>query len=164
VNPSLGAPRPLDPTHLLDEFACGENSLDGWLRRRALANQASGASRTFVVTDAAGRVFGYYALAAGSVSHRDATSQVRRNMPEPIPVMVLARLAVDQRAQGVQLGGALLQDAVQRVVAISQNAGVRALLVHALHERAKEFYERYGFQPSPLHSMTLMLRLTRLKR
>lgn len=161
---SLGAPQPLAPDHLLDDFACGESSLDDWLERRALANQASGASRTFVVTDSEGRVFGYYALAAGSVSHRDVTRPVRRNMPEPIPVMVLARLAVDQRAHGMQLGGALLQDALHRVVAISQNAGVRALLVHALNERAKQFYEHYGFQPSPLHPMTLMLRLGSVRR
>lgn len=98
-------------------------------------------------------------MAAGAVSHSTATSGVRRNMPDPIPVMVLARLAVDHRAQGIQLGGALLQDAVRRAVAVSQNAGVRALLVHALHERARQFYEHYGFQASPLHPMTLMLRL-----
>ncbi len=88
-----------------------------------------------------------------------ATRSLRRNMPDPVPVMVLARLAVDHRAQGIQLGAALLQDAVNRAVAVSQNAGVRALLVHALHDRAKAFYEHYGFQSSPLHPMTLMLRL-----
>jgi GNAT superfamily N-acetyltransferase len=159
VSLSLGAPRPLNATHLLDEFACGESSLDDWLKRRALANQTSGASRTFVVVDPSGRVFGYYAMAAGSVSHQAAASQVRRNMPDPVPVMVLARLAVDRRAQGIQLGGALLQDAVQRTLAIAQNAGVRALLVHALHERARQFYEHYGFRESPQHPLTLMLRL-----
>jgi GNAT superfamily N-acetyltransferase len=98
-------------------------------------------------------------MAAGAVSHQQATSAVRRNMPDPVPVMVLARLAVDRRAQGIKLGASLLQDAVNRAVAVSQNAGVRALLVHALHERAKAFYEHYGFQSSPLHPMTLMLRL-----
>ncbi|MBK1699953.1 GNAT family N-acetyltransferase [Thiococcus pfennigii] len=155
----LGAPQPLAATHLLDEFACGEASLDEWLKRRALTNQLSGASRTFVVSDPDGRVQGYYAMAAGAVSHQVATSAVRRNMPDPVPVMVLARLAVDHRAQGIQLGGALLQDAVHRALAVSQQAGVRALLVHALHDRAKAFYEHYGFQASPLHPMTLMLRL-----
>lgn len=88
-----------------------------------------------------------------------ATSGVRRNMPDPIPVMVLARLAVARPAQGLQLGGALLQDAVHRAVAVSQNAGVRAVLVHALHDNAKRFYEHYGFRESPLHPMTLMLRI-----
>jgi predicted N-acetyltransferase YhbS len=98
-------------------------------------------------------------MAAGAVSHQLATSRVRRNMPNPIPVMVLARLAVDQRVQGIKLGAGLLQDAVNRAEVVSQNAGVRALLVHALDDRAKQFYQYYGFQESPQHSMTLMLRL-----
>ena len=156
---SLGAPQPLISSHFLDEFACGEHSLDTWLQRRALANQTSGASRTFVVADAADRVFGYYSMAAGAVSHQEATSSIRRNMPDPVPVMILARLAVDRRAQGIQLGAALLQDAVHRAIAVSQNAGVRALLVHALHEEAKRFYLHYGFRESPIHPLTLMLRL-----
>jgi GNAT superfamily N-acetyltransferase len=156
----LSTPQPLTATHQLSEFACGEPTLDDWLKRRALSNHLNGASRTFVVADPAGRVFGYYALAAGAVSHHDATGSVKRNMPDPVPVMVLARLAVDHRAQGVKLGAALLQDAVKRSLAVSQQAGVRAVLVHALHERATQFYEHYGFQASPLHPMTLMLRLT----
>jgi GNAT superfamily N-acetyltransferase len=159
----LNAPRPLAATHVLDEFTCGEPSLDDWLKRRAMANQFSGASRTFVVADQDSRVFGYYAMAAGAVSHQAATSGVRRNMPDPIPVMVLARLAVDHRAQGIKLGASLLQDAVGRAVTVAQNAGVRALLVHALHDRAKQFYEHYGFQESPIHSMTLMLRLSSVR-
>jgi GNAT superfamily N-acetyltransferase len=159
----LSAPQPLATTHRLNDFACGEAVLDEWLKRRALANQLSGASRTFVVADPNQSVYGYYALAAGAVSHQAATSAVRRNMPDPIPVMILARLAVDQRAQGLKLGGALLQDAVSRAVMVSQNAGVRALLVHALHDRAKAFYEHYGFQASVLHPMTLMLRLNAFK-
>ena len=91
-----------------------------------------------------------------------ATSAVRRNMPDPVPVMVLARLAVDRRAQGGRVGAALLQDAVLRSQGVARNAGVRALLVHALHERARQFYEHYGFQASPVHPMTLMLRLSPL--
>jgi predicted N-acetyltransferase YhbS len=155
----LSAPQPLVATHLVDEFSSGEASLDEWLKRRALANQTTGASRTFVVTDQEGRVFGFYAMAAGAVSHQIATNSLRRNMPDPIPVMVLARLAVDHRAQGMQLGAALLQDAVKRAVAVSQNAGVRALLVHALNDSAQQFYAHFGFQESPQHPMTLMLRL-----
>ena len=124
-----------------------------------MTNQLSGANRTFVVADTENRVCGYYAMAAGAVSHAMATSSVRRNMPEPVPVMVLARLAIDDRAQGIKLGAALLQDAGNRAVTVSQNAGVRALLVHALHDRAKEFYEHFGFQESPQHPMTLMSRL-----
>lgn len=159
----LSAPLPLAATHNLDDFSCGEASLDAWLKRRALTNQLSGASRTFVVTGQDGRVYGYYAMAAGAVSHPAATSAVRRNMPDPVPVMVLARLAVDHRAQSRKLGGALLQDAVCRAVTVSQNAGVRALLVHALHDRARAFYAHYGFQVSPLHPMTLMLRLSTVR-
>ena len=159
----LSAPQPLAASHLLDGFACGEASLDDWLKRRALPNQLSGASRTFVVADGQGRVFGYYAMAAGAVAHQLATSGVRRNMPDPIPVMVLARLAVDHRAQGIQLGAGLLQNAVHRAVAVSQNAGVRALLVHALNEQAQQFYAHYGFEASPLHPMTLLLRLNTTK-
>lgn len=155
----LGAPQPLSAAHVLDGFDCGEPVLNDWLARRALSNQLSGASRTFVVADPGRRVHGYYAMAAGAVAHQVATSAIRRNMPDPVPVMVLARLAVDQRTQGLQLGGALLQDAVNRALAVSLNAGVRALLVHALHPRARQFYEHYGFRASPIDPMTLMLRL-----
>jgi GNAT superfamily N-acetyltransferase len=159
----LNAPQPLASSDRLDEFDCGESVLDEWLKRRALPNQISGASRTFVVTDQEQRVWGYYAMAAGAVAHQMATSPVRRNMPDPLPVMVLARLAVDHRAHRLKLGASLLQDAVNRAVAVSHNAGVRALLVHALHERAKLFYEHYGFQVSPTHPLTLMLRLNGVK-
>ena len=153
------APQPLSATHGLEGFSCGEPSLDDWLRRRALLNQTTGASRTFVVTDESGQVLAYYALAAGAVSHQDSPGSVRRNMPDPVPVMVLARLAVDKRLQGQQVGGALLQDALRRAVSVAQNIGVRALLVHALNDRARQFYSHYGFVPSPANPMTLMLPL-----
>jgi GNAT superfamily N-acetyltransferase len=159
VSVQLSVPQSLAATHLLDGFNCGEPSLDDWLRRRALANHLNGASRTFVVVDPDQCAFGYYALAAGAVVHQDATSAIRRNMPDPVPVMVLARLAVDARAQGMKLGAALLQDAVTRVRSVAENAGVCALLVQALNERAKQFYEYYGFRASPVHPMTLMLPL-----
>lgn len=152
-------PLPLSSEHVLADFTCGESSLDDWLRRRAFANQVSGASRTFVVCDAHGQVMGYYALAAGSVSPMAAPGNIRRGMPDPIPVLVLGRLAVDRRAQGLSLGASLLRDAVGRAVAVAENAGVRALLVHALNESAKAFYLRHGFRVSPIHDMTLMLRL-----
>lgn len=155
----LAAPAALTVAHRLDAFDCGEPLLNDWLRRKALANQSSGASRTFVVADETGRVLGYYALAAGAVSHGQATGGVRRNMPDLVPVLVLGRLAVDRSAHGTHLGAALLQDAVKRAVAVAEDAGVRALLVHALNDRARQFYEHFGFQPSPLHAMTLMLRL-----
>jgi len=155
----LLAPQPLTADHQIDAFKCGETSLDEWLKRRALLNQANGASRTFVVVDDNHTVMGYYALAAGAVHHQGATRSIRQNMPDPLPVMVLARLAVDLRAQGMQLGAGLLRDAVERSLAVAQNAGVRALLVHALHEPAKQFYLYFGFQASPVHPLTLMLRL-----
>jgi GNAT superfamily N-acetyltransferase len=163
VSLQLTAPEPLSSLHSVDEFECGEAALDEWLKRRAMANQQSGASRTFVVADQDQRVYGYYALAAGAVAHSSAASSVKRNMPDPIPVMVLGRLAVDHRAHGIKLGAALLQDAVNRAVAVSENAGVRALLVHALDEQAKQFYVHYGFQVSPTHPLTLMLRLYNVK-
>lgn len=155
----LSAPQPLAASHIISEFDCGEASLDDWLKRRALINQVSGASRTFVVGDQDNRVCGYYALAAGAVAHQLATGAVRRNMPDPIPVLILARLAVDRHAQGIKLGAGLLQDAVNRAGSVALNAGVRALVVHALNEKARAFYEYYGFSISPIHPLTLMLRL-----
>jgi GNAT superfamily N-acetyltransferase len=148
--------------HQINSFVCGETVLDEWLKRRALANNISGASRTFVVADDNHEVMGYYALAAGAVAHQESNRAIRQNMPDPIPVMVLARLAVDVRAQGMKLGAALLRDAVQRCIQVSQNAGVRALLVHALNDKARQFYEHYGFQAAPAHPMTLMLSIRKL--
>ena len=159
MNGKLSAPLPLTASHDLAGFSCGESVLDDWLKRRALPNQLSGASRTFVVLDGT-QVVGFYAIAAGAVSHHEATSGVRRNMPDPIPVMVLARLGVDRKAQGMKLGASLLQDAVLRSLNVAQNTGVRALLVHALNDSAKAFYEHYGFRASPIHPMTLMMELT----
>jgi GNAT superfamily N-acetyltransferase len=148
---NLLAPEPLSPDHQVNSFACGESVLDEWLKRRALS--------TFVVATTEQEVMGYYALAAGAVAHQDVTRSIRQNMPDPVPVMVLARLAIDVRAQGMKLGAALLQDALHRCVLVSQNTGVRAMLVHALNDRARQFYEHYGFKVSPVHPMTLMLRL-----
>ena len=156
---NLQAPAPLTSAQLVNLFSCGEPVLDDWLKRRALTNQATSASRTFVVSDGEQQVMGYYALATGAVTHQDATRAIRQNMPDPIPVMVLARLAVDTRAQGMKLGAALLRNALDRCMGIASNAGVRALLVHALNERAKEFYEHYGFKASPVNPLTLMLRI-----
>ena len=159
----LLAPQPLTAVHRVNDFACGEPSLDEWLKRRALNNQQSGASRTFVVVDEANQVLGYYALAAGAVAHQLATGAGSRNMPDPVPVLVLGRLAVDSRAQGIQLGAGMLQDAVSRAMTVSQNTGVRALLVQALNEQARGFYQHYGFVPSPHNPMTLMLCLNSLR-
>lgn len=149
----------LTADHLLSEFACAEASLDEWLKRRALANQTSVANGTFAAADPERRIYGYYAMAADAVSHQTATSGVGRKRPDPVPAMVQARLAVDGRAQDIQLGASLRRVAVQRAVSASQNAGVQALLVHALDERARQFYLYYGIQESPQHPMTLMPQL-----
>lgn len=149
-------PEPIDATHCLDGFDCGVPVLNEWLKRQALANEASGASRTFVVC-VDRRVIGFYALATGSVRRSEAPGRIKRHMPEPIPVMVLARLAVDLHRQGKGVGSGLLKDAMMRTITVSKLAGIRAIVVHALSEEAKDFYLRHGFQESPLHQMTLML-------
>jgi len=151
-------PEPITTAHDTESFSCGLTVLDDWLKRRALRNEGSGASRTFVVCSDR-KVIGYYALATGSVGHRNTPGKVRRNMPDPVPVMVLGRLAVDQQWQHAGLGRSLLRDAVLRTLSVSQQAGIKALLVHALSEDAKTFYRRYGFQVSPLDPMTLIVSL-----
>lgn len=159
VRVTLLAPVPLTAAHDLDGFSCGEPVLDEWLKRRALANNVAGASRTYVVAEPNLVVCGYYAIAAGSVARERASRGVRRNMSDPIPVLVLGRLAVDERLQGRRLGAALLKDAVQRAQGVALQVGVRALLVHALHDKARAFYLQYGFQDTPLDPMTLLLPL-----
>jgi len=154
----ITTPEPITASHLTEPFSCGIPVLGEWLKRRALKYEVSGASRTFVVCQE-GRVIGYYTLATGSVRHRDAPGNIRRNMPDPIPVMVLGRLAVDQQWQHAGLGQGLLKDAVLRSLSVSQHAGVRALLVHTLSEDAKIFYVQNGFLESPLDPMTLVLSL-----
>ena len=151
-------PEPITTAHNVESFACGVPVLDEWLKRRALKNESSGASRTFVVCSD-GQVIGYYALATGSVGHRDTPGKVRRNMPDPIPVIVLGRLAIDERWQHAGLGRSLLRDAILRTLSVSQQAGVKALLVHTLSEDAKQFYIRNGFLESPLDPMTLIVSL-----
>jgi GNAT superfamily N-acetyltransferase len=124
--------------------------------RKARNNEESGASRTYVVCIER-QVVGYYALAAGAVAHRDAPGRVKRNMPNPVPVMVIGRLAIDLKFQGCGIGSALLLDAVLRTVQAAEIAGIRAILVHAISESAKRFYEKLGFMASPTNPMTLMI-------
>lgn len=158
-----GAPEPLRSNHQIDAFDSGVPALDQWLTRRALANEAAGATRTFV-TCQEGRVVGFYSLAAASIVHSIASSRIRRNMPDPIPAVVLARLAVDRSLQGKGVGAGLLQDAALRTLAAAESIGVRALLVHALSDEAKRFYLKFGFRDSPIEPMTLMMTLEELKR
>jgi GNAT superfamily N-acetyltransferase len=159
---TLAAPEPLGPQHDVEPFHSGVETLDTWLRRRALKNQSSGASCTFVVCEGS-RVMAYYALASSAVAVDAALGRFRRNMPDPIPVVVLGRLAVEQSQQGKGLGRALVQDAGHRVLQAADAIGVRGLLVHALSADARAFYERLGFDPSPLDPMTLMVTLADLQ-
>ncbi len=161
------APQPLVAHHRLAAFDCGVPSLNDWLMRRALQNQASGATRTFVSTDAtpgtAGDVVAYYALASSAIAAAAAPGRFRRNMPDPIPVVVLARLAVARSHQGQQVGRALFQDTGRRVLHAADAIGIRGLLVHALDDNAKAFYLKLGFAPSPLEPMTLMVTVAGLR-
>ncbi len=157
------APELLSDRHNLDGFSCGVPSLDDWLKRRARTNQASGASRTYVVCDD-DRVVGYYALASGGVDVAAAAGKFRRNMPDPIPVVILGRLAVDGTMRGKGLGRALFRDAALRVVQAADTIGIRGLLVHAISDEAKNFYLALGLEQSPLDAMTLMATLADLRK
>jgi GNAT superfamily N-acetyltransferase len=157
-----GAPEPLNPEHDLLAFSSGEAVLDDWLKNRALKNQGTGASRTYVVCTER-KVVGYYCLATGALSVNRAPGRVRRNMPDPIPVMVIGRLAVQTEWQGRGLRHALLNDALRRILQAAEIAGIRAVLIHAISGKAKAFYENCGFHPSPVDPMTLMITLSKVK-
>jgi GNAT superfamily N-acetyltransferase len=163
MNVEIGPPEKLAPEHDLSQFDSGEPVLDEWLRRRAAQNEASGASRTYVVC-AEKRVAGYYSLAVGAATHEQVPGRVRRNMPDPVPVMILGRLAVDKAFQGQGIGTGLLKDAVLRTMQAAVIAGIRALLVHAISDAAKRFYEAYGFIASPVDPMTVMITLTEAEK
>ena len=158
----IAAPEPQASDHAVGGFDSGVVSLDDWLRRRALDNQASGASRTFVVRDE-GHVVAYYALAASAVAPNAVPGRFKRNMPDPIPVVVLARLAITRSHQGQGLGRALFQDAARRAIHASEAIGIRGMLVHAISEEAKTFYLRLGLVVSPIEPMTLMTTIMDLK-
>jgi GNAT superfamily N-acetyltransferase len=155
---TLSGPTLLKDSHDLEFFQSGNDNLDQWLRRRSRANQVSGASRTYVVAEGA-RVVGYYCLSSGALDLADAPGPVRRNMPDPIPMAVLGRLAIDQKWQGKGLGAAVLQDATLRTGQAAAILGIRGILVHAISDGAKAFYEHYGFAASPKNPMTLILSL-----
>ena len=158
----LSAPEPLAAHHTIDAFDSGVSSLDNWLKRRATQNQASGASRTFAVCDDH-TVVAYYALASSAIAPAATPALFRRNMPDPIPVVVLARLAISRSHQGKGLGRASFQDAAWRVVNAAETIGIRGLLIHAISEEAKAFYLRLGLERSPLEPMTLMTTVADLR-
>ena len=155
------APALLSESHDCEGFDCGHAPLNDWLRRYAFQNQRANAARTFVVCREEEQwVIGYYSLAVGAVDHAAAPDRVRKGLARhPIPVMVLARLAVDIRHQGKKIGRSLLKDAVMRTLQASDIAGIRAIFVSAKDDRARSFYERFGFEPSPIHPLQLMLLL-----
>ena len=155
---TVAAPEPLAAHHDIESFVSSVDSLDNWLKRRALKNQTSGASRTFVACNGP-RVLAYYALASSAITVVASPGRFRRNMPDPIPVVVLGRLAVDQSHQGRGFGRALVRDAGLRVIQAADTIGIRGMIVHALSAEAKAFYERIGFEPSPIDPMTLMVTL-----
>jgi GNAT superfamily N-acetyltransferase len=155
-------PSPISADHVLDGFECGEPSLDEWLKRRALKNHASGASHCLVICHGAD-VIGYYSLSAGAIRREAVTKTMRRNMPNPLPVLLLGRLAIDRRYHNQGLGRALLRDAMIRAVKVSGDAGVFALMVHTLSEQAGRFYLSRGFVESPLQPMTLMMTLATVR-
>jgi GNAT superfamily N-acetyltransferase len=152
----LSRPEPLADAHEPAEFSSGVASLDDWLKRRARSNQVSGASRTFVIAED-NKVLGYYALAAGGIAVTHSVGRFRRDMPDPIPVVVLGRLAVDRSRQGGGLGRALFRDCALRVAHAADTIGIRGIVVHAISEEAKAFYMAVGFDPSPVEPMTLMV-------
>ena len=159
---NLSAPAPLADHHQLGAFNSGVPALDDWLKRRARANQVSGASRSYVVC-ADDVVLGYYALASGGVNAEAAPGRFKRNMPEPIPVAVLGRLAVDRAHHERGLGRALFRDSALRVMQAAEVIGIRGVLVHAVSDEAKAFYLALGFSESPLEPMTLMVTLADLR-
>jgi GNAT superfamily N-acetyltransferase len=151
-------PVPISEAHDCGKFDSGQAALNDWLRRRALRNEQSGGSRTYVVCrGSSNEVVAYYSLSAGAVAHAGAPGRVRRNMPDPVPVMVIGRLAVDRAVQGQGVGRGILRDAILRTIQAAAIVGIRAILVHAISGDAARFYERCGFRASPIDPMTLMI-------
>ncbi|MGC9195867.1 MAG: GNAT family N-acetyltransferase [Syntrophobacteraceae bacterium] len=156
---SLPQPEPLADMHEPAQFSSGVPSLDDWLKRGARGNQASGATRTFVVAEDR-RVIAYYAVASGAISLGGALGRFRRNMPDPIPVALLARLAIDSAWQRRGLGRSLFRDCAERITNAADSIGIRGIVAHALSEQAKAFYLALGLEPSPLDPMMLMVTLS----
>jgi GNAT superfamily N-acetyltransferase len=152
--------------HTVSTFTCGQHALDRWLRAYASQSQRRDAARTFVTAAADGEILGYYTLVAGQVEHEGATTPVRRGMSRhfPIPVAIIARLAVDRSKQGQGLGRSLLLDALRRIVRASDELAVRAVIVEAIDDSAVLFYRRFGFEPSGLNPRLLMIELRVVRR
>jgi GNAT superfamily N-acetyltransferase len=152
----FSTPRLLKPDDNLSDFECSEISLNFWLRNSAQKNNKSGASKTFV-TFCENQLAGYYCLSAASIAHLQSPKSLTRNMPDPLPCVLLGRLAIDEKFKGIGVGSALLKDAMMRVVSVSQLTGVVGLITHPLNENAKSFYLKYGFIECPGADATLIL-------
>ena len=158
------SPESLGPQHSLEGFDCGKPALNHWLIHHARQAQGSGSAKTFVVTDEA-RVAGYFSLTVGQIDTLDAPARMRKGMGQyPLPVVVLARLAVAKQDHGRGIGFGLLQDAIRRTVVIGEQAGIRARLTHPIDEEAARFYTRFGFIQSPLREQQLLLLLKDARR
>jgi GNAT superfamily N-acetyltransferase len=154
-----GAPQALHAKHQLDDFDCGKPVLNDWLVRHSMQAQSSGSARTCVVVEG-GRVVGYFSLAVGQADAMEVPDRIRKGMGSyPIPVVILARLAVSLQDQGKGIGIGMLQEAIRRTIAIADQAGVRALLTHPIDEDASRFYRRFGFESSPIREQQLLLLL-----
>ncbi len=157
---TLRAPEPLASQHRLDGFDCGKPALNGWLLRHARQARDSGSARTFVVADGDDCVAGYFSLTVGQVDTLEAPERIRKGMGQyPVPVVILARLAVSREHHGRGIGVGMLQDAIRRTLVIAEQAGVRAMLTHPVDEDATRFYNRFGFIASPLREQQLLLLL-----
>ena len=156
---AISKPEVLHDKHLLEQFDCGNPSLNEWLLRHARQAQSSGSAKTFVISDD-NIVIGYFSLTVGQVETYEAPERIRRGMGQyPIPVVILARLAVSINHQGLGIGVGMLQDAIRRTLMISEQVGIRALLTHPIDDRASKFYERFGFVSSPIREKQLVLLL-----
>lgn len=156
---SLCEPEPLAAQHRLEGFDCGKPALNDWLLRHARQAQGSGSAKTFVVADD-DRVAGYFSLTVGQVDTLEVPERIRKGMGQyPVPVVILARLAVSQTDQGRGIGFVMLQDAIRRTLLIAEQAGIRAMLTHPIDEEAARFYTRFGFIASPLREQQLLLLL-----
>lgn len=163
-NITLSPPSLLKDSHILDNFDCGHSTLNTWLRRYAMQNQRANSAKTFVVCDE-NNVVGYYSLAVGSIEHEIASKRTKKGLARhPIPVMILARLAVDLEYQERKIGSGLLKEALLRTLQASEHAGIRAIFVHAKDEKSQNFYAHFDFEPSPVDTLKLMLLIKDIRK
>lgn len=160
---NITAPTPLTAQHEVTVFDCGNSSLNEWIKKRAFKNEGLGGSRTYVICKE-NNVVGYYSLAVGGIDHEKTPPSLRRDMPAPIPVMILGRLAIDQNYQNKKLGSFFLRDALLRTLQASQIAGIKAIMVETVSNEAKAFYKKHGFRDSPIDERLLFITIAEAQR